>query len=414
MALVYFNQKFYLRTSRQLRFLELESQAAVFSSYLESLEGLETIRAFGWSEAIIRYNTQCVDNSQRPEILLRCLQRWLNLILDLLAAIVSVTVISLAVLFRDQISGAKVGIALNVMLVANTTLLKLVESWTSLEISLGAVARLKTLEDMTPTEGGVSSTLGPPDNWPSKGHVEFKNVTASYQSGSIALRDVNLDIPAGQRLVVCGRTGSGKSTLLATLLRLLELQSGSIEVDGIDIRNIRNIRNISLDLLRQRCFIAVSQDPLILPNEKLRFNLDPNSFVSDEILIEALEQTGLWPHFSAEDTESNELAATVIRISEPNEHQILDAKVSHFKELSVGQYEVTSSLDSDTESTIYRIINDEFTEQGLTVIIVAHRLSVLTEHMKIGRDDVIMMADGAVQSVEHGSYSLELAQEMLE
>jgi len=87
----------------------------------------------------------------------------------------------MAVAFRGHISGAQVGIALSIMLVANTTLLKLVESWTTLEISLGAIARLKTLEKMTPHEGGMPSNLDPPGSWPSRGHIEFKNITASYQ-----------------------------------------------------------------------------------------------------------------------------------------------------------------------------------------------------------------------------------------
>jgi len=118
--------------------------------------------------------------------------------------------------------------------------------------------------------------------------------------------------------------------------------------------------------------------------------------------------------------------ATVINISGFGEHSILDQKISQFQELSVGQCqlfalsralvkassltrsgvkpvvvldEVTSSLDSDTESTIYRIIDNEFTEQGHTIIIVAHRLSVLKGHTKTGRDAVALMADGALQEV---------------
>lgn len=145
------------------------------------VEGLETIRAFGWSRAVIQDNILSVDNSQRPEFLLLCLKRWLNAVLDLLAAAISTSVIIIAVAFRGHISGAQVGIALNIMLVANTTLLKLVENWTTLENSLGAIARLKTLEEMTPFEGGKVVTLEPPGNWPSRGYIEFKNITASYQ-----------------------------------------------------------------------------------------------------------------------------------------------------------------------------------------------------------------------------------------
>jgi ABC-type multidrug transport system fused ATPase/permease subunit len=109
------------------------------------------------------------------------LQRWLNIVLDLLAAAIATSVVAIAVTFRGRISGSQVGIALNIMLVANTTLLRLVENWTTLEISLGAVARLKTLEKMTSSEGKRSENFEPGNNWPSQGRIEFKDVTASYQ-----------------------------------------------------------------------------------------------------------------------------------------------------------------------------------------------------------------------------------------
>ena len=122
-----------------------------------------------------------VKQSQRPKFLLLCLQRWLNVVLDLLAAGVATTVIIIAVVFREHVSGAQVGIALNIMLIANTTLLKFVENWTIMEISLGAISRLKTLEKNTPLEGGANWNIEPPANWPSSGQVEFCNITASYQ-----------------------------------------------------------------------------------------------------------------------------------------------------------------------------------------------------------------------------------------
>lgn len=412
--LVYVVQKVYLRSSRQLRYLELEARASVFSSFLESVEGLETIRAFNWSGTIIKRNIRSVEHSQRPEFLLLCLQRWLNLVLDLLAAGVATTAIIIAVVFREYISGAQVGIALNIMLVANTTLLKLVENWTVLEISLGAISRLKTLQSTTPLESGTDWSFEPPKNWPSNGRVEFQNITAGYNPDSVAIGNFSLDVSPGQKLIVCGRTGSGKSTLMLTLLRLLELRSGKILLDGIDISSVR------LDLLRQRCFIVVSQDALLLHEETLRFNLDPDSSVSDNDLIVALTRANLWSHF----VESDKGVEGTIVISGFSDHAILDQKVSMFQELSVGQCqlfticralvkastlrasgvtpvvvldEVTSSLDVATESAIYRIIDEEFTQKGHTVIIIAHRLSAL--HTKVGRDAVVFMADGRLQEV---------------
>ncbi|KAF7180682.1 hypothetical protein CNMCM7691_009973 [Aspergillus felis] len=423
MLLVYVVQRVYLRTSRQLRFLELESRAGVFLSFLECIEGLETIQSFAWSRAAIQDNIRSIDNSQRPEFLRLCLQRWLNLVLDLLGAAVATSVVAVAVAFRGRVSGGQIGIALNIMLVANSTLLKLVENLTTLETSLGAIARLKMLEETTAVEGGRAWNWEPPENWPSRGHIEFKNVTVSYEPGSVALRNLSLDVTAGQKLIVCGRTGSGKSTLLLSLLRLLELESGQIELDGIDIRHVR------LELLRRRCFVAVSQEPLVLPNETLRFNLDPDASIPDDVLVAALNKAGLWSHFFEGHAYFGEEPATALNISGSGRHLILDQKASLFRKLSAGQSqlfalcralvkasslrdsrvkpiilldEVTSSLDPVTENTIHRIIDDEFTEKGHTVIIVAHRLGLLEKHIKSGRDAMATMADGRLEDVIQG------------
>ncbi|KAH8684429.1 putative ABC transporter [Tricladium varicosporioides] len=417
--LVYIIQKVYLRTSRQLRFLELESSAAVFSSFLESVEGLETIRSFGWSQEVVQDNIRCVESAQRPQFLLLSLQRWLNIVLDLLAAAFATIVVAIAVSFRGHISGGQVGIALNILLVANTTLLRLVENWTTLEISLGAVARLKTLDQMTPSEGGNDENFEPPDNWPSKGGIEFKDVTASYHANSVALRNISLSIDAGQKFILCGRTGSGKSTLILTLLRILELQSGRIELDSVDISRVR------LELLRQRCFITVSQDALLLSNETLRFNLDPEASLSNDMVISALTRTKLWLHFCEGFADVNGYSG-VGSGDAIDEHPILDKKISLLQELSVGQCqlfalsralikvdmirrtgvkpvilldEVTSSLDFATESTIHDIIDEELTGKGHTVIIVAHRFDVLAEHIEPGRDVVALIKDGELQEI---------------
>lgn len=201
---------------------------------------------------------------------------------------------------------------------------------------------------------------------------------------------------------------SGKSTLLLTLLRILELQSGKIKLDGVDISRVR------LDLLRERCFVTVSQDTLILSNESLRFNLDPDGALENEIIIAALERTLLWHHF-LKDGSADNLGG---------DHPIIDTKLSLLPELSVGQCqlfglcraiikiksveyervkpvvlldEVTSSLDSVTESVIHSIIDEEFTGKGYTVIIIAHRLSVLARNTKDRREFVVEIADGRVK-----------------
>lgn len=89
--------------------------------------------------------------------------------------------IALAVAFRGTTSGGAVGVALNVVIVANTTLLRLVESWTTLEISLGAVGRLRSMEKDTPSENLPWETERPEGTWPSSGAIEFNAVAATYK-----------------------------------------------------------------------------------------------------------------------------------------------------------------------------------------------------------------------------------------
>lgn len=315
-VVVYIVQKVYLRTSRQLRILELESRAAVFSSLLETAQGATTIRAFGWEAPIGNENITTLDASQRPFYLLLCLKRWLNVVLNLLIAGIAVGTIWLAVgVFRRSTTGGQIGVALNVILVSNVTLLTLVESWTNLEISLGAVARLKEVDTNTPSEeeeqqqqqqqpgGEVHSyqdeDILPPD-WPSAGAIEFHNVSARYnpeKDSPLVLNSLSLTIQPGQTVVVCGRTGSGKSSLLLALLRLLDLTEGRVRIDGLDIsRRGGGGVVVSKTTLRERAFITVAQEAFFLPQASLRFNLDPEGKAAPSVVVAALAKTGLWAH----------------------------------------------------------------------------------------------------------------------
>ncbi|KUI63067.1 ATP-dependent bile acid permease [Cytospora mali] len=421
---VYLVQKVYLRTSRQLRLLELESQSAVYSSFLESVEGIATIRSFGWEKEIENANIVYLDKSQQPSYILFCLQRWLNIVLDLMVAAIATGLITLAVLLRGTTTAGQIGMALNIVLVANTTLLGLVEAWTNLEISLGAISRLKHLEAETPKEYKPGENYIPADPWPSSGKVEIDNVTVAYNPEAVALRNVTINVLAGQQLVVCGRTGSGKSTLLLTLLHLLDAKSGTIKVDGLDLSLVPR------SLVRQRCFITVAQDPFVLGQASLRFNLDPSSFLSDESIVAVLERTSLWSHFkSGSSTKVNEILnssmASLPQMS-TGQSQLLalarailqgqvlndssstsEAHPSHGRVMPILLLdEATSSLDPTTESAMRSIIHEEFTEKGHTVIAITHRLSGVTEDMRSGHDVVALLSQGKVDKIGKAEHVL--------
>jgi len=181
-CVIYFLQKHYLKTSRQLRLLDLEAQSPLYTQFVESFNGLITIRAFGWQDAIRSHNIQLVDAAQRPYYLLFCIQRWLNLVLDMLVAGVAVLLVTFATQLRSSTSAGAIGVAFVSVLSFNQSLADLVTNWTALETSLGAISRLKTFVAETPVEETDNENrIEPPETWPDQGSIELKNVSFSYQ-----------------------------------------------------------------------------------------------------------------------------------------------------------------------------------------------------------------------------------------
>ena len=287
---VYVIQKVYLATSRQLRFLDLEARALVNASFLETLEGVATIRAFGWQPQFIRDNVKKLDLSLRPAYMLTCIQRWLDLVLDLMVPGLAIGTIGLAIALKGTTTGGQIGIALNVVLQVNGLLLRLVQSWTRLETSLGALSRLRAFERDVLPEDKEGESQTPPPAWPTQGALEFDNMSASYNPPNLALDHINISIHPGTKVGVVGRTGSGKSTLLLTLLRLVEMEGqGTLRIDGLDLRVL------SRNAIRSR-IVTVPQDPMLVMTETVRENLDITGagHVSDENMSRVLERVHLW------------------------------------------------------------------------------------------------------------------------
>ncbi|KAF4629350.1 hypothetical protein G7Y89_g8798 [Cudoniella acicularis] len=291
-GILYILQKVYLRTSRQLRLLDLETKSPLYSHSTETLSGLTTIRAFGWQEQSAEKNRRLSDNSQKPYYLLYCIQRWLNLVLDLILAGIAVVLIAFATKMRGTTNAGTLGIALVNILQFNTTLSFLIRKWTQLETSIGAVARVKVFEATTLSENRPEEINICPLSWPSRGKIEFKDVTTSYSiSSSPVLRNISLTIESGQKVGIVGRTGSGKSSLILTLLRMLDLTSGSILIDDISLCTKRR-QSLRASL------IAIPQEPNFLSGT-VRFNADPFRSSPDTVIIASLTKVGLWDLISS-------------------------------------------------------------------------------------------------------------------
>jgi ABC-type multidrug transport system fused ATPase/permease subunit len=407
MVVVYFLQKFYLRTSRQLRLLDLQAKAPLYAHLVESGEGLATIRAFGWQKAVQADAMRLLDRSQRAHYLFFCIQRWLTFVLDMLVAVAAVVLVALAVVANASSAGG-VAIAMSNMLGFSGTLASFITSWTQLETSLGAISRLKAFESTTPQETEKLGACDPPPPWPSSGQVTLQNMAASYtmtqgySSSSAAsipddqlvLRNLSLTIPAGQKIAICGRTGSGKSSLLLTFFRLLA-HTGTSTIDGIDTTLIPH------DTLRAR-LIAVPQEPVLFPGS-IRSNLSPESVTqeppSDAQLSATLERVNLLA--AVQNAGGLDVDVAEVPLSHGQKQLLCLARAVLRKD--VGRVlildEAMSSVDEETEDLMTKVVEEEFAQH--TVISVVHRMRTVRAF-----DRVVTLDRGSIVSDGPPSNSL--------
>lgn len=178
---VYVIQKFYLHTSRQLRFLDLEAKSPLYTQFSEMLEGVATIRAFGWQSFVEEKARALLDRSQRPFYLMFAVQRWLTLVLDLVVAAVATILIVLVVELRGKLSAGYVGVALLNVVLFSQSIKMLISFWTQLETHIGSVARIKNFTADAVAEDQDSEDQTPPSEWPSEGKIEINDITAYHR-----------------------------------------------------------------------------------------------------------------------------------------------------------------------------------------------------------------------------------------
>ncbi|KAI1849072.1 hypothetical protein JX266_005033 [Neoarthrinium moseri] len=388
LALVLFYiQRFYLRTSRQLRLLDLEFKSPLYSFFISSFAGLTTIRAYGWSEKCYQEHLSRLNTSQRPFNLLYCVQRWLTLVLELTVAGLCVLLVGISVGIRDKVAPGLLGVALTSVSSFGQTMTMVIIFWTELETSLGAITRIREFIADTPQEKEGSNTL--PPEWPPQGHISISGLSAKYGERTV-LDGIDLEIKAGERVALCGRSGSGKSTLLALLLRLYDPASGTIEIDGIDTSTMR-VNDV------RESVVTLPQDPLLLAGT-VRYNLDLASCASDEDMLAALEKTGLRDLIKGKGGLDAELRTEWLSAGQKQLFCLARAMLRQSRILLLD--EATSSLDQQTDELMQSLIRKEFV--GWTMVVVAHRLKTIADF-----DNVLVLQDGNVVEFDSPETLLE-------
>ena len=130
---------------------------------------------------MLRSSYRLLDLSQRPFYLLFCVQLWVNLVLNLVVAGLSVLLMALVVTLTSKTSAGFVGVALVTIMNLNMMLMNLVKYWTMLETSVGAVSRIKSFVSFTEAESEPPAGAPLEPSWPQRGGIGIADLTVSHR-----------------------------------------------------------------------------------------------------------------------------------------------------------------------------------------------------------------------------------------
>ena len=153
-------QLYYLRSSKQMRLLDLESKTPLYTLLTEMSDGLQHIRAFGWESVYFAKGLANLDHSQKPFYCMFCIQRWLILVVGLCVVVISATLVSFALTFSVT-TQSSLGLSMLIAMKVSTVFADVIEFCVDLETSLGSVSRLASFIGETASEAADEQGLWP-------------------------------------------------------------------------------------------------------------------------------------------------------------------------------------------------------------------------------------------------------------
>ncbi|KFQ15007.1 Canalicular multispecific organic anion transporter 2, partial [Leptosomus discolor] len=373
--LYFFVQRFYVATSRQLKRLESVSRSPIYSHFSETVSGASVIRAYGRVKSFIDISDLKMDENQKscyPGIVSN---RWLGIRVEFVGNCIVLFAALFAVVGKNSLNAGLVGLSVSYALQVTLSLNWMVRMTSELETNIVAVERIKEYSETETEAPWIIEGKSPPEDWPSKGELEFVNYSVRYRKGlDLVLKGLNLQVHGGEKIGIVGRTGAGKSSMTLCLFRILEAVKGEIKIDGV------KISEIGLHDLRSRLTI-IPQDPVLFSGT-LRMNLDPFNKYSDEEIWKALELSHLKRFVSSQPSMLDyECSEGGENLSVGQRQLVCLARALLRKTRILILDEATAAIDLETDDLIQMTIRTQF--EDCTVLTIAHRLNTIMDYTRV-------------------------------
>lgn len=409
----YYIQRYYLRTSRELKRLDSVSRSPIYAHFQESLGGISTIRAYRQQSRFELENEWRVDANLRAYFPSISANRWLAVRLEFIGAIVILSAAGFAIISVANKSGidpGMVGLAMSYALQITTSLNWIVRQTVEVETNIVSVERVLEYAALPSEAPEIIPNRRPPVAWPAKGEVDFVNYSTRYRDGlDLVLKNINLDIKSHEKIGVVGRTGAGKSSLTLALFRLIEPATGNIDIDNLDTSSIG-----LLDLRRR---LAIIPQDAALFEGTVRDNLDPGHVHDDTELWSVLEHARLRDHVSSMDggleAKINEGGSN---LSQGQRQLVSLARAMLTPSNILVLDEATAAVDVQTDALLQGTLRSPLFSNR-TIITVAHRLNTILDSDRIvvlDKGEVVEFDTPANLMKKQGSFASLMKQAGLE
>lgn len=387
LSLLYFLiQRVYIPSGRELQRLESITRSPIYSKFGETINGVATIRAYNLAGHFTELSDEAIEKNGAAFTTQKAANGWLSTRLDFIGLTVLMLAGVLAV--QGSIEPALAGLSL-VYALDLTKFLKFgTQTFSRMESDFNSVERVvqylePSIEGNEDVEDGKVPEKAVPEGWPAEGRIKVNGISMRYREDTpLVLKKVSLDIQAGEKIGIAGRTGSGKSSLFLVFFRMVEPEEGFIEVDGVKSSELK------LSTLRSKMSM-IPQDPFMFSGT-IRLNLDPFDEYQDDEIWKALEGVSLKEVIEAFP---EKLMAPVVdnggNFSQGQRQLFCLARALLRKSKILMMDEATASVDVETDALIQRTIRENM--KDTTVLTIAHRINTIMDS-----DRVLVMDDGEV------------------